>query len=238
MDFGAQLRSAIKAGRKRRAAWVRLLDTTRLFRTGEGRARLCTRLVHRQRVHQTAPDTWEERYPELFDRAAQLMPNARRILSFGCSTGEELISLRRRFGAAEIIGAEINSRSRRVAVRRLASDLQASVVKPTAVSGEFDVIFALAVLQRGPHWVDEAGVDDLSAHYPFAKFDQMVRELVGHLRAGGLLCTMHTHYLVEQSSAAPQLESLSDSPPMCGPFFGPDNRRLATQSAPSIYRKR
>jgi len=238
MDLGAQLRSAAKAGRKRRAIWVRLLDTMRLLRTGEGRARLWTRLAHRQRVHQTASDTWEERYPELFDRAAELMPDAGRILSFGCSTGEELLALRRRFGAAEIVGAEINPRSRRIAARRLASDSRTRVVDPTGIHGEFDLIFALAVLQRGPHWVEEAGVDDLSADYPFAKFDQIVRELVGQLRAGGLLCTMHTHYLVEQSSAAPQLEPLSDSPRMCGPFFGPDNRRLATQSAPSIHRKR
>src|SRR5213075_1068749 len=103
---------------------------------------------------------------------------AGRILSFGCSTGEELISLRRRFGQAEIVGAEINRRSRRIAARRLASDIQTTVVEPTVISGEFDLIFALAVLQREPHWVEESGIEDISSHYPFATFDRTVTDLV------------------------------------------------------------
>jgi len=238
MDLGAQLRSVVKAARRRRAVWVQLLDTMRLVRSGEGRARLWTRLAHGLQVHQTASDTWEERYPELFDRAAQLMPNAKRILSFGCSTGEELISLRRRFGAAEIVGAEINPRSRRIAARRLASDIKATIVEPTEISGKFDLIFALAVLQRGPHWVEEASIEDISNHYPFASFDRTVADLVDRLSPAGLLCTMHAHYLVEHSSAAHQLEPVLENPSMEGPFFGPDGRRLATRSAPSIYRKR
>jgi tRNA G46 methylase TrmB len=57
-----------------------------------------------QLVDWTAPD----RYPEIFAAAAAAAPDARRILSFGCSTGEECVSLAQYFPKAEIVGAEIN----------------------------------------------------------------------------------------------------------------------------------
>src|SRR3954466_5687580 len=107
MNVGAPLSPIIKAARLRRALWVRAIDAAALLRTAEGRARLWTRLAHPPGLHQTAPYTWLNRYPVLFDLAAELAPNARRILSFGCSVGEELVSLRSRFANAEIVGAEI-----------------------------------------------------------------------------------------------------------------------------------
>ena len=95
---------------------MRLFDTVRLVPSAEGRARLWTRILHGSRVHQTSPDTSEDRYPVLFDLASKLAPDAERILSFGCSTGEELQAIRRRFPDAEIVGAEINPRSRKIGV--------------------------------------------------------------------------------------------------------------------------
>ena len=49
-----------------------------------------------------------DRYPELFRAASQQMPDATRILSYGCSTGEECATLTRYFPAAEIVGTDIN----------------------------------------------------------------------------------------------------------------------------------
>src|SRR5688572_209783 len=112
------IRRQIKAGRRRGAPWVRLLDLLRHVVTAEGRARLLTSLFHRGEVHQTTPYTIEERYPELFDFAARMAPAARRIMSFGCSTGEELSAVRLRFPSATIVGVEINPRSRRIAAGR------------------------------------------------------------------------------------------------------------------------
>ena len=90
-----------------------------------------SRSVHARQIHQTAPYTWLDRYPELFDLAARLAPDARRILSFGCSTGEELVSLRRRFPEAEIVGAEINPRIARRSARSLtAADPRMDVIPP------------------------------------------------------------------------------------------------------------
>lgn len=237
MHVAALLRPRIKAARKRGAAWVRLLDVARLLARAVGRSILWTQLLHREAVHQTTADTADERYPELFDLAARLAPGARRILSFGCSTGQELLALRRRFPEAEIVGAEINGRSRALARRRIASDERTAVVPPTAIEGPFDIIFALAVFQREPHKVDEMEVEDLSPFYPFARFDAGVSRLVGQLSDDGLLCVFNAQYRVEDSSAADQLEAVADSPLMAGGFFGPDGRRVGRASARTIFRK-
>jgi hypothetical protein len=238
MGLKARLRSTIKAQRKRGALWVRLLDLVRLFSSGEGRALLWTRLVHRAEVHQTTPYTCDERYPALFDLAATLAPDAHRILSFGCSTGEELIALRRRFPRAEIIGAEINPRSRRIAVRRVAKDARIVVVHPRSVQGIFDLVFALAVLQREPHKIVEMEVEDLSSYYPYVRFDTAVRQLGGVLATGGLLFVMNAQYRVEDSSLAWQFEPISSSPLMDEPLFGPEGRLLERAVAHTIFRKR
>ena len=56
--------------------------------------------------HQLVDWTAPNRYPEIFAAAAAAAPDARRILSFGCSTGEECVSLAEYFPKSEIIGAE------------------------------------------------------------------------------------------------------------------------------------
>jgi SAM-dependent methyltransferase len=235
MQLSARLRSIVKAGRKRGAFWVRIVEVARLLPFAEGRALLWTRLARGVEVHQITPETREERYPGLFDLAAELAPEAERILSFGCSTGEELVSLRRRFPTAEIVGVEINHRSRRIASRRVADDSR-TVVRDGA-EGEFDLIFALAVLQREPHKIEEMDVRDLTPFYPFAKFDSALSNLVALLRPGGLLCVQHVHYRVEDGASATQLEPVAGSPLVEGRLFGPHGRRLERATAKTMFRK-
>jgi SAM-dependent methyltransferase len=237
MAMAPWLKPALMAARKRRALWVRVLDLGRTAATGEGRAMLWTRLVHRGDVHQTTPFTREDRYPELFDLAASLAPAATRILSFGCSTGAELVALRRRFPDSEIVGAEINPRSRGIAAARVRNDARTAVVSPGSVAGRFDAIFALAVLQREPHKMSAMGVEDLSAYYPFERFDGAVRWLDRLLVPGGLLCVANAHYRVEDSSVAPRLEPVPGSPAMAGPVFGPDGKRLSGPAGCTMFRK-
>ena len=237
MEWREFLRSKVKAGRKRGSIWVRLFDIVRLIPTAEGRANLWTRIVHGAHVHQTSSDTAAERYPALFDLAAGLAPNAERILSFGCSTGEELVAIRRRFPAAEIVGVEINSRSRRIAASMVSSDGLMIVVGPDRLEGSFDVIFALAVLQREPHKVAEMEMDEIGGHYPFERFDAAVSDLAGRLRPGAILCVVNAHYPIELSTAASQLEAEPTSPAMTPPLFGRDGRRLGQPVARTIFRK-
>jgi hypothetical protein len=238
MDVRSALRSQIKKSRKRGALWVRVIDAVRPALTAEGRGQLWTKVTHGRELHQTTPYTAEDRYPELMKLTAELRPDPERILSFGCSTGEELATLRHYFPSAEIVGAEINARSRRIAVRRFASDGRIAVVPPGKVERSFDIVFALAVFQREPHKIAEMEVEDLTAHYPFERFDEAVGDLVDRLEPGGLLCVINAHYPVEAASAFAKLETVEGSPFMHPPLFGRDGRRLADPESRTIFRKR
>jgi SAM-dependent methyltransferase len=205
--------------------------------TPEGRGELWTLICHGRDVHQTTSYTAEDRYPELFQMAAMQKPGAKRILSFGCSTGEELVALRIRFPRARIVGVEINLRSRRIARLRSAGDPHTLVMAPTSLTGEFDVIFALAVFQREPVKTEEAGISDLSKTYPFGRFDTAVKSLVARLRPGGLLCVTNSQYRVEDSSVARQLQSVSNAAIARGQFFDRDGKCLRGASACTMFWK-
>jgi hypothetical protein len=237
VNSAAALRRRLKAARKRGARWAHIVDILRLLRTAEGRSILWTSSVHRSVVHQTTSTTSEDRYPDLFDCVARLRPDAERILSFGCSTGEELASLRSRFPSAEIVGAEINPRSRRVAKQRMAFDGRMAVIPPTAIHGDFDIVLALAVLQREPLSVFEAGWINLSSRYSYAHFDNIVRQLVAGLRTGGLLCVIHSHYRIEDSSVISSLQPIDSCPRARHTYFGPDGLRLPDATSATVFRK-
>ena len=229
----------VRDGRREGAAWVAALDALRALGNSEGRAQLWTRVAHARDLHQTSGHTEPERYPELFELAARLKPDAARILSFGCSTGEELEAIRRRFRDAEIVGAEINPRSRRIARRRVKAETKTWIGGPRVVTGRFDLIFALAVLQVQPHRVADAGIEDLSPVYPFERFDEQLMRLAVLLSPGALLCVFNAHYRVEDSSAAALLVGIEESSALEHPIFGRDGRRLPPDSVGrSLFRKR
>lgn len=237
VTLATSIRQRIKAARKRGARWVSAVDIVRLFATSDGRSRVWTRFAHGGEVHQTSTDTAVDRYPELFDLIAKLKPQAERILSFGCSSGEELQSLSSRFPSAEIVGAEINARARRLARRLNRGNRCIRVVRPNGIEGSFDVIFALAVLQREPHKIAAMDVSDLTPFYPFARFDEGVSKLVRSLRPRGILCVDHAHYRVEDSAAAAELQSVPEAPQRGGQLFGPDGRRLRDAEAATMFIK-
>ena len=190
-----------------------------------------TRLRQGAALHQTATTTAPDRYPELFAALAARLPADARILSFGCSTGEELLSLRRLMPDAQLTGVEINARARRIATACTANDPRIEVAT-TPPAGPFDAILALAVLQREPHRVADEGWTDLSRHYPFARFDAALTALVERLAPGGLLAVHHAHYRVEDSSVADLLTPEPDAPVQVPPLFD-RNSRLYEPAPPS-----
>lgn len=231
------LRHFIKQERKRGARWVRAFEKIRLLSSADGRSVLLTSITHSRDVHQTTTYTEENRYPTLFDYAARIAPEAQRILSFGCATGEEISSLRTRFPTAEIVGVEVNPRCRRIAARRLADDRCSQVVSTLPRQERFDLIFALAVLQREPHRVLETDTRDLRSYYPFDRFDGAVAELAGLLEPAGILLVEHSQYRVEDSSSSALLQPIPGSPQASGPFFRPDGRRYSEATVVTAFRK-
>lgn len=216
---------------------MRALDKIRLFSSVEGLAVLLTSILYAKDIHQTTTYTTTNRYPTLFDFAARTAPAAQRILSFGCATGEEIISLRERFPASEIVGVEINPWCRRIAAQRLARDPRIRIIARLPDDERFDLIFALAVLQREPHRILETDTRNISRHYPFARFDAAVARLRALLKPAGLLLVDHSQYRVEDSAASVHLQPVPGSPPAHGPFFSPDGRRDDIATALTAFRK-
>lgn len=216
MAAGETLREALRAGEKSTNPVVRLgVRSVRaahrlvlLCSTAEHRSTLRARLLMPRALHQTTVLTWMCRYPGIFSACREHLGDGPdlRILSFGCSTGEEVLTLRQYFPSATIVGADINARSLALCRRRAVDDRIAFIPSdPDTVRrhGPYDAIFCMAVLQRTPHVVEAQGTTDLKRIYPFEKFDRQVSELDRQLKRDGLLVIHHSQYLLADASAAP-----------------------------------
>lgn len=209
------------------------------------RSILWSRMLAGDAVHQTTVLTWSDRYPRIFAACRDCLGATQEIniLSFGCSTGEEVITLRRYFPTARIVGADINARNIALCKARLVDeritfiDSRREVIKGY---GLFDVIFCMAVLQRTPHRIKRDGITSLKNIYPFEKFDRQVGELDSYLRPGGLLVVHHSQYLLSESSVAERYTTLeTELDPDDTLKFGRDSlRRVGTVATGSIFLKR
>ena len=151
------------------------------------------------RTHQTTAMTWLDRYPDIFRACRDYFTDRDhiKILSFGCSTGEEVITLRHYFPNAEIVGAEINKNSLRVCKSLHLDDkvhFVNSRTKTIQKHGPYDAIFCMAVLQRTPHLIADSNTTDLSQIYPFEKFEKQIIELDSFLKESGLMIVHLSQY--------------------------------------------
>ena len=130
----------------------------RLLRSGESRGVAVLEWRRPSGLFQPYPLTFADRYPVLFKLARERIGDGadRRILSFGCSTGEEVWSLRRYFQEAEIVGIDISPRNIGVCRRRLAClpdpRIRFTVAGTTRVDGRrsfADIFDEVRALDRG-----------------------------------------------------------------------------------------
>jgi 2-polyprenyl-3-methyl-5-hydroxy-6-metoxy-1,4-benzoquinol methylase len=133
--------------------------------------------------HQGPNRTELNRYPEIFAAAAAAAPDARRILSFGCASGEECITLANYFPEAEIVGADINPVIL-LKARKHRSDRIRFVYASDRILRRlrgFDVLFCMAVLRS-------------AGHYPFERFEERALFPETLVRPGGLLVIHNSPY--------------------------------------------
>ena len=199
-----------------------------------------------QELHQTTVVTWEDRYPDIFTRCREYFKKRDdlTILSYGCSTGEEVVTLRKYFPSARIVGAEINPRSLAICRARRVDDNISFIDSSDELirrAGPFDVVFCMAVLQRLPHFVKAEGMKSLAELYPFEKFNTQVSAFDRVLRTGGLLVIHHTQYVFADASVASRYTPLADQPELGqdGPWFDRNSALIeGLVVTPSIWVKR
>jgi SAM-dependent methyltransferase len=190
-------------------------------------------------------DTASNRYPRIFSFVqSQLGRDSDvTILSFGCSTGEEVFSLRRYFPRAFIKGIDVNRANIAICRRRLRREGDARLAFEAGRSlrseapGSFDAIFCMAVLRHG----GLRGQTRCDHLLRFEDFAVTVDELRDCLKAGGLLIIRHSNFRLCDTPAAADFETILRVP-VAGqgstPLFGPDDLLMPGAEYPdTVFRK-
>ncbi len=228
------------------------------FRVAHRLWRLATdpRYRHVQRLNAHPPKesfqpfntTKADRYPRIFGFVQRALgaDSPLNILSFGCSTGEEVFSLRRYFPRAAIKGVDINPGNIAVCRKRLARAGDASISFGVAAStaGEpvaaYDAIFCMAVLRHGG--LGAPGVTRCDHLLRFAAFAAAIEDFKRCLKPGGLLVIRHSNFRLCDAPAAAGFNVVLRVPYQKEgetPLFGPDNRLMEGVSYPdTVFRKK
>ncbi len=147
--------------------------------------------------YQTYSYTRPDRYPWLFEFAAGQLGAQRplSILSFGCSRGDEVFSLRRYFPQAVLKGIDVNPRNIARCLARVRVEKPANMTFAIAAgtegepTGAYDAIFCLAVLVSGD--LTTGGAQRCDPVFHFERFDRQIADFARCLKPGGLL-VLHT----------------------------------------------
>lgn len=130
---------------------------------------------------QSSHQTRVNRFPKIFSRAKTLCPNPKRILSFGCSTGEECQSIAEIFPNSEIVGIDIDH----WAVQKARNNNKSPRVffhDDLGATGNYDIVFCLMVLFA------------LEKPISFKMFEKSLKKMDRHLNPGGYLMLYTTDY--------------------------------------------
>jgi SAM-dependent methyltransferase len=181
-------------------------------------------------------DTLPDRYPILFAFAREKLgaDTQARVLSFGCSTGEEVFALRRYLPMATIKGIDINRRNIAICNARCRSSPDPAIVFEVGGStrteeiGSYDAIFCLAVLRHGD--LSAFGGDRCDHIIRFADFERVVGDFSRCLRPGGLLFIAHSNFRFSDTAAARGFEVVfrvpTPEPDPRTPVFDRNNRLM------------
>ncbi len=192
-------------------------------------------------------DTQPDRYPAIFSFVQSRLgrDNPVKILSFGCSTGEEVFSLREYFPRASIKGIDINSANITLCRERADAASHTDIVFETAASTEaeptsiYDAIFCMAVLRHSGLGLQ--GITRCDPLLHFKDFARVIADFERCLKPGGLLVIRHSHFRLSDAPAGEHFETILRVPlgrqkPL---LFGPDNRLIPNADYPdTVFRKK
>jgi SAM-dependent methyltransferase len=150
---------------------------------------------------QTAILTRVNREPRVMRNIRHILSQAglldgKKILSFGCSIGDEIATLKGYFPTCDIYGCDIDEDT--LAAARSSVGHLATVFPSTANElqrhGPFDVICAFSVLCLSP------APKDFAEKFTFSQFEDGVGQLDRALAPGGILALVNTSYLFNVTS--------------------------------------
>ena len=234
---------------RRLPGWQSLSLAKGLVRGGEQRQNAVARILRPDNLFQPQGTTAYHRYPAEIEAAkAALGTGDPEILSFGCSSGEELLTLRHHFPGARIRGLDINPVAVRAA-RRLVHDAgegaTISVARARDAADEpaesCDLVLALAVFR---HASLNHAPDRCDGVLHFASFERTVAGLSSCLRPGGVFVIRHANFRFTDCAVAADYEPVlaglpSSNDHVVTPVYDRTNRLVAPETRDDgVYRKR
>jgi len=198
--------------------------------------------------HQISHTTAYNRHPRMFRLAADSVsksvpPGELKILSYGCSTGEEAHCLSTMyFLGSRVIGMDVSDRVLDQARERYSAEgieYVLSTAANLAHYGPYDCITAMSVLCR---WPASENLDDISDLYSFGQFEDAIRDLDANLKIDGILVIYNSNFNFLDTVFAARYEVIPMPSNQQNGFvhrFGRDNRRLENYfGSDCVYRKK
>lgn len=221
-----------------------LWSVYKFFTNPRYRSEQVSRIRYSNKIIQVSTYTKENRYPVLFKQIAEELKDIEnpKILSFGCSTGEEVLSLKQIIPNAGITGVDINYWCIKTARRNNPySDCQ--FIFSHSIDWKkrqfYDCILALAVLQksknREPHRMET------TCSFGFEDFENVVVQLSHRLKRGGIFVLDHSDYRLTDVSIFDLLFTTGNDYPISRSrisFDTSNNISFEPTSTPRIYKKR
>lgn len=146
-------------------------------------------------INQINHTTMYNRHPEIFAECREILGDNLKILSFGCSTGEEVKTLKNLyFKNSQIDGFDLNENI--IAdIKRYRSDIDPSCnffhSLNQMTENSYDVIFCLSVLTRNP---------DPDKTYSFKLFDDTLKIIDKYLKPNGHICIWNSRFEFRDST--------------------------------------
>ena len=184
--------------------------------------------------------TKEDRYPKIFSTCSKITPKDNiKILSFGCSTGEEVFTLKNKYFKNSIIhGLDISEKVINICNKKNNNkEISFFNHKNFNYLEKYDIIFCMSVLCR---WEDTKYVDDCSKIYSFKEFNSQLIDLDKLLNLNGLLIIYNSNFCFSDSDLHNKYKVIKDSQITSSGFvkkFNKFNKSLNSEYNDCIFQK-
>ncbi len=172
-------------------------------------------LINKKQQKQISSYTKENRYPVLFQITKKYFETKNtkycdlKILSYGCSTGEEVKTLNDYLPGAKITGVDINKWCIKQAKKKYTNNNFTFTNNFDKIENEkFDAIFVLAVLQNTINRT--AKNNTVAQKFLFSDFNNEIVKLDKILKTGGLLIIDQTDFNFLDTEISKKYKVLND----------------------------